>query len=272
MSHTKSPSVLLTARLAVAAGLAMLTTLAAAPRLHAAEPEAKQEFYELRVYRIPNADKQKTVSDYLQKALVPALNRMGIDRVGVFTLLDKPDNHDIYVLIPYPTLEALSELPTKLADDSAYQKAAADFFAQPMKDPPYTRIESRLMKAFAGLPVMELPDESKQKKPRLFELRTYESHNTDKALAKVDMFNSGEIQVMRDVKLNPVFYGQTLISNDVPNLTYMLSAPDMDAHKAHWKAFGADPRWNKLKGMAKYKDTVSKITNWFLSPTGYSQI
>ena len=234
--------------------------------------KAKQEYYELREYRVKNADKQKIVGNYLAKALVPALNRMGIDRVGVFTVKDKPKELTIFVLIPYRTLQALADLNGKLAADAAYQKAAAEMFALPKKDPAYIRIVSRLMKAFTGIPVLELPAETKAKKPRMFELRVYESHNDQKAALKVDMFNSGELQVMRDTKLGPVFFGEMLVGDNVPNLTYMLSAADMASHKAHWKTFGGHPEWVRMRGMAKYKDTVSKHTNWFLVPTAYSQI
>ena len=237
-----------------------------------AADKPKQEYYELREYRVNSAEKQKIVSDYLKKALVPALNRMGIDRVGVFTVKDKPKDLSIFVLIPYPTLEALADLNPKLSADGAYQKAAAALFALPKKDPAYIRIVSRLMKAFAGIPVIEMPAQTKAKAPRIFELRVYESHHEDKALRKVDMFNSGETQVMRDVKMAPVFFGEMLIGDNVPNLTYMLSAGDMASHKAHWKAFLGHPEWNRMKRLPKYKDTVSKHTNWFLVPTAYSQI
>ena len=119
---------------------------------------------------------------------------------------------------------------------------------------------------------MELPSYSTQNKPRLFELRTYESHHADAAWRKVEMFNKGEIDIMRDVKLAPVFYGEMLVGHDVPNLTYMLSAPDMEAHKAHWKGFGGHPEWQRMKKIERYKGTVSKITKRYLSPTEYSQI
>ncbi len=229
-----------------------------------------QEYYELRVYRIPSAAKQKIVSDYLEKALVPALNRMGIDRVGVFTLKDTPDDFSIFVLVPYATLEAFSELNPKLASDDDYQETAANLFALSKDDPAYTRIDSRLMKAFAGMPVLEAP--SKAAKTRILELRIYESHNQNAALRKVEMFNKGEAELMRKVKLGPVFFGETLISNDVPNLTYMLSADDMESHKQHFKDFLAHPDWEQMKKIERYKDTVSKITSHFLLPTSYSQI
>ena len=254
----------------------MAGTLAAAAAGSARAGErrtaAKQEYYEWRQYRLKGAHKQKGVSAYLEKALVPALNRMGINRVGVFTLLEPGNDPSLFMLIPYPTLEHFTTENPKLAADEAYAKAAADQFALPKKDPPYGRIVSRFMKAFEGMPVIEMPAQTAGKQPRIFELRTYESHNAEKARLKVEMFNKGEIQVMRDVKMAPVFFGEMLIADDVPNLTYMLSAGDMEAHQAHWKAFLAHPEWKRMKKMARYKDTVSKITKWFLKPTAYSQV
>ena len=106
----------------------------------------------------------------------------------------------------------------------------------------------------------------------MFELRIYEAHNEDKAARKVAMFNDGEIDIMRDVKLGPVFFGETLVADDVPNLTYMLSADNDAAHKDLWKAFLAHPEWDRIKRLPKYKDTVSKITSIMLSPTSFSEI
>ena len=128
------------------------------------------------------------------------------------------------------------------------------------------------MVAFAGMPKLELPPYSREKKGRMFEIRTYESHSEEKALKKVEMFNSGEIDVMREVGLGPVFYGQVLVGANLPHLTYMLSGEDTEAHKKHWGAFGKHPIWNKLKNDAQYADTVSKIANQFLVPTAYSQV
>ena len=42
----------------------------------------EQEYYELRVYKTKGADKKKRLDRYLEKALIPALGRMGIDRMG----------------------------------------------------------------------------------------------------------------------------------------------------------------------------------------------
>lgn len=262
----------LTNSIAAAAGVSGAVAVSGTSESRAAAPADQQEFYELRVYQIENTEKQKVVSDFLKDALVPALNRMGVDRVGVFSEEGKPDSFSLFCIIPYKSLDAFAGVNPALASDDAYRKAAAAYFASPMKNPPYKRVNSRLMKAFSGMPVLELPAESKAGKPRVFELRTYESHNEDAAARKVDMFNKGEIDIMRDVKLGPVFFGEMLVGDDVPNLMYMLSAPDLDAHKQHWRAFSAHPEWKRMKAIDKYKGTVSKITNWFLSPTSFSQM
>ncbi|NQV23834.1 MAG: NIPSNAP family protein [Rhodopirellula sp.] len=239
---------------------------------HAEETTPPQEYYEIRIYRCPTAEKQQAVVNYVESALLPALNRQKIDRVGIFTPTGENADHSVFVLIPYRTLDLLGSLNAALAADSAYQAAAADYFKMDPKDPAYTRIESRLMKAFSGIPVLEQPAYSKEKKPRLFELRTYESANAHKAQLKVEMFNKGEIDIMREVQLGPVFFGETLISNDVPNLTYMLSAENEEDHQTHWKGFGPHPQWQILKKMDRYKDTVSKIISTKLVPTAGSQL
>ena len=159
-----------------------------------------------------------------------------------------------------------------MSQDPEYLKAGAEYLQTPKSNAAFERIDSWLMLAFAGMPKVELAAYSRERKARMFELRTYESYSEVKALKKVEMFNSGEIETMREVGLAPVFYGQALTGANLPHLTYMLSAEDEEAHKKHWAAFGSHPVWNKLKNDPQYADTVSKIYNRFLVPTAYSQI
>jgi hypothetical protein len=175
-------------------------------------------------------------------------------------------------LIPYPSLEAFATVTAQLSGDAEYQKAGADYLQVTKANPAFDRIESWFLLAFAGMPKIELAAYSREKTARIFELRTYESFSEAKALKKVEMFNAGEIQVMHEVGLNPVFYGQALIGSNLPHLTYMVSSDSMVAHKAKWGGFGKNAIWNKLKDDPQYKDTVSKSANIFLVPTSYSQI
>ena len=233
---------------------------------------ASQEYYELRIYQIFDYEKQLIAEEYLANALLPALQRQNLDRIGVFTNRDDENDHSIFLLIPYPTIEAFTGSHDRLDADEEYQSAAAGYFERELKDPVFSRIESRLMKAFAGIPVMEVPDVSSAAQDRIFELRLYQSHTEDHARRKVKMFDDGEIQIMRDTGLAPVFFGQTLIGPDQPNLIYMLSAANAEAHQSHWKSFKDDPEWNRIKKLEEYKDTVSKIQKWILTPTAYSQL
>jgi len=121
------------------------------------------------------------------------------------------------------------------------------------------------------MPRLEAPAVNK---PRIFELRTYESHSKKANKKKIEMFNNGEIAIFRRTGLKPVFFGETLIGQRLPNLTYMLTFDDMAARDKNWAAFGADPEWKKLSSTPGYTDAeiVSNISNLFLRPAPYSQI
>ena len=71
----------------VALGATLSTTLSAqsVSGSKVQQGNSSQEYYEWRAYRTASAEKKATVSDYIKKALIPALERIGIDRIGVFT-------------------------------------------------------------------------------------------------------------------------------------------------------------------------------------------
>jgi len=119
-----------------------------------------------------------------------------------------------------------------------------------------------------------VPAQVTEKKPRLFELRTYEAHSRKANKKKVEMFNLGEIAIFRRAGLQPVFFGETLVGTKLPNLTYLLVFDDMAAREKNWATFGGDPEWKKLSTTPGYTNAeiLTNITNVFLKPTAYSQI
>ncbi len=238
--------------------------------VNAQDASPQREYYELRIYHIFDYEKQAEMHDYLRSACLPALERIGITRVGVFSNLKDENDHSVYMVIPFRDVDQFTSLRDKLQQDPEFAAAQAAFSDRPLEDPVFTRIESRFMRAFSSIPVMELADYSINKTDRIFELRLYESHTADHARRKVKMFDEGETQLMRDVGMAPVFFGETLIGPTVPNLVYMLSAENEDAHKQHWQAFLESPRWAAMKDLPEYKDTVSKIRNWYLTPADFS--
>ena len=49
------------------------------------------------------------------------------------------------------------------------------------------------------------------------------------------MFDDAEIKIFRRAGMLPVFFGETLIGKNMPNLTYMLAYDDWDARDKVWK-------------------------------------
>ena len=250
--------------------------LASALKASAAEGGGKAagEFYELRMYHLRRGPKQKLFDDFYRDAAIPAMNRNGISNVGVFNVATGPDSPTMYVLLTHQSIESFVTANDRVRADTDYQKAGAEFINATATDPAYVRVESSLMAAFEGMPKLEVPAGAAEKKPRIFELRTYESHSKKANKKKIEMFNRGEIAIFRKAGLAPVFFGETLVGNKLPNLTYMLAFDDMAAHDRNWSKFGSDPDWRKLSSTPGYTDAeiVTNISNLFLRPAPYSQI
>jgi hypothetical protein len=255
--------------LAVAAALVAMVEI---PSRATAADADKPQYYELRVYSTKSETQQKLVSDYWQNAAVPAYNRIGVQPIGVFTELKDSAKNKIYVLIPFDSLDVYATVPAKLAADSVYQKAAAEYLAAPKSDPAFERIESSLHVAFEGMKKLAAPPSSAEKKPWIFELRIYLSPSESKGDNKVKMFNSGEITLMQEVGMSPVFFAQTIAGSQMPNLVYMVSGENPEEHKKHWQAFINAPVWKKLSSDPQYKDNMNGIINIFLKRTPASQI
>ncbi len=256
--------------------LRILFTLAAAvavignPSRAAAGDAAKPQYYELRVYTTQSEAQRQRVNDYWQNAAVPAYNRLGIQPVGVFTELQDSATNKIYVLIPCDSVEIFAAIPAKLAADADYQKAAAEYLAAPKSNPAYERFESSLLVAFDGMKHIAVPPADR--KPNVFELRTYLSPSESKGLNKIHMFESGEIDVMKEVGLAPVFYGRTVAGPHMPCLVYMTSGENLDEHQKHWQKFSAAPVWKALQADPQYKDNMIGMIKVMLKRTSASQI
>lgn len=233
-----------------------------------------REYYELRCYRMESGPQTKLTNTYVAEALIPALNRLGIKPVGAFDLYLGPETPSLYVLIPSTSLDTLVNAEFRLAQDEEYMKTGAAFLNAPAQEPAYARMESSLMIAFEGWPNLVVPAATAQHGSRVFQLRTYENPSHQDHRRKVEMFHNGEFEFFKKAGFWNVFYGDTLIGSRLPNLSYMLSFPDLAELNAKWKAFNADPDWVKLRSSPKfnYEAIVSNVTNLILNPASYSQV
>ena len=234
---------------------------------------AKQQYYEIKIYRIADKTQEGRVETYLKEAYLPALHRAGIPVVGVFKPVEADTTFGklIYVFIPFNTVDQFMQLPGLLQKDKVYWDAGKSFIDAPYNDPPYKRYESIFLKAFMNMPQFVAPKFTTSPSERIYELRSYESATEAKAVKKIDMFNQGgEIDLFKKLSFNPVFYAEVLVGSHMPNLMYMTTFSDMKSHDDHWSAFGKTEEWKKLSGMDEYKNTVSKANPYLLHPTSYS--
>jgi hypothetical protein len=223
-------------------------------------------------YTLADAAQRPLVDDYLARAFIPALNRLGLRPIGVFHE-QKPSNEPrVYVVIPYASLEQALTTGDRLLADAQHARDGAAYLNVEAPARAYERIESSLLVAFVGMPKLETPKQAGQ--PHLMQLRIYESHSEVAGKKKVEMFNQGEIDIFKRVGLTPVFFGETLVGARRPNLTYLLVFDDQAALDKAWATFRTDPAWLKLKAIPEYADKriVSKITNLVLAPAPFSQI
>ena len=91
---------------------------------------------------------------------------------------------------------------------------------------------------------------------------------------KIKMFDDGEAAIFKRLGMMPVFFGRTLIGQNLPNLTYMLAFDDLASRDKLWRDFGSDPEWRKLRAQPGLSDAeiVSNISNSILRPLAFSPI
>jgi hypothetical protein len=206
---------------------------------------------------------------FLETAYAPALKRAGVEAMGFFNNDIGPDKPHVLCLLSYPSAGAMIEVQEKLGVDKAYQSALNEVHG---KGPVYERIESSLFRAFATVPKVEVP---KGEGPLHFELRTYESDDPVSLAKKIGMFEEGgEIAIFRKYGLMPVFFGEAVVGDRMPNLTNMVAFPNAASRADAWRKFATSPEWDKLKRTPGLSDgeVVSSITNATYSGLPFSPI
>jgi len=250
-------------------GVTGLTATSAAGSAQASSAASPRQFFEWRQYHLRTGANRNLVGNFFKNVGIAALNRMGVNPVGVFTPVYGPSKPTLHVLLVHNSLVSVLNSSAQLLADPEVREKGAAFLNASLAEPAYVRFESSLLLAFSQMPRLEVP----ASKERIFELRIYESHSAKAGKKKVEMFNEGgEIAIFKKTGLNPVLFGETIIGPNMPNLHYMLAFKDMAERDQRWQTFRDDPDWKKLSADPAYKDTVSNITDLILRPADYSQI
>lgn len=240
-----------------AAGLAMNAAAAQSPSGTPSGARALLELRKISFRNTPQNPRTRYVA-FLEKAYAPALKRAGVDAMGFFNNDVGPDKPHILCLLSYPSGAAMVEVQDRLAADKEYNTALQEIHGNGHV---YERVESSLLRSFASIPKVEVPQGEGS---RLFELRLYESDDPVSLKKKIGMFEEGgEIAIFRKYGLQPVFFGEALVGTRIPNLTYMVAFPDANARAEAWRKFATSPEWDKLKRTPGLSDgeVVSSISN-----------
>ncbi|WP_019669855.1 NIPSNAP family protein [Eudoraea adriatica] len=229
---------------------------------------SQTEVYEFREYELKFGKSATVLHDYFEKALIPALNKRGINNVGAFEEIGDALPKKIYLLIAYNDMDAYQKVLSNLKEDQVFLKASEAYDKTAQEDFPVERYVTSLFTAFEGIPKLIRPAEGSM----VFELRTYEAYNEDAFQRKVKMFNESELAIFDEVGLHSVFFGEKIAGPQMPCLTYLLAFKDMTERDANWSKFGPNPEWQRISKLPEYANTVSNIYRVFLRPLPYSQL
>ena len=229
---------------------------------------AQNQVYEFRTYELEFFRSADILHDYFENALIPALNRQGIENIGVFEENDDRLPKKMYLLIPFDNIQDFQDSKDVLAQDKKYLQDAEGYLKAKEESIAYNRISTNLIRSSTGFPNLVKPSED----ANLFELRIYESHNEDALRRKVKMFNDSEFVIFEDVGLPMVFFGANIAGEQMPCLTYLLAFKDQDAHSEAWSKFGGHPEWKRIIKLEEYANNMNDITRIFLEPLFYSQL
>lgn len=232
---------------------------------------ASNTYLELKTWRLRNSEEHQSsrLADYLEAGLAPALERSGSRLIGAFANLIGPDGPYYITLTQYASLAEMQDALLKLAADADHRRALEKLSSG--AGVPFQRVESSLLRSFDVLPRAAVTAE---RRPRVFELRTYESQTYVTLARKVGMFNGGEAHIFERLGMRPVFFGETIVGARQPCLTYMLSFDSLADRDRLWNAFGSDPEWKKLSSQPGLSDAeiVANISNVILRPLPFSAI
>jgi hypothetical protein len=233
----------------------------------------KPHLIELKKYQLRNTTDgivKKTI-DFLGEHQLSALQKAGAVTTAAFRSGLGPGTPYVVTLASFPDMAAYETASQKLASDSAYQKALSEFNGNANMN--FLRMETSLLRGFPTAPAIEIP-KVKQGVNRVFELRTYESNNSGTLARKIKMFDDGEIALFRKVGMSVVFFGETIVGPNMPNLTYLVAYDSLADRERIWKDFVTSDEWkvmSKLPGLSD-GEVVSNISAEFLSALPFSNV
>jgi hypothetical protein len=205
-------------------------------------PARKTRLYRLDYFQYRQGDQATRLSQFFE-SMMPLFTKH-IRTVGAFTAVMSPRTQTMLALTGFSSYEEMSETAAKIEGDAAFQKASEEL--ERGAEPPYDTAERVLLSATDFSPEI-VPLAEKPKSPRYFELRVYHSPTQRQLRLVHERFSGSEIKIFHRSGVHPIFYSDTIIGPEMPNLTYMIPFSSLAEREKAWDAFGADPEWTKVR-------------------------
>ena len=130
------------------------------------------QYYELIEYQGIDVARLGELDAFLEKALIPSLNRMGIENVGALATEAPVDaKTSMFLLMPLVGPGQVASVLDALGKDESFLREGKTYLETDIKKPVYSRMRSEMLLAFNCFPKLAVPTQKVAKKNRLFEMR-----------------------------------------------------------------------------------------------------
>jgi len=256
---------------APAAAMASAAALAGASAVTADEKAAaKTPYIEIVTLRAHFGEQSTRMLAWLEKRAMPILKGHIEGPIGVFSVEVGPHIPSVVVISGYANLAAYEAAGDRLFADPEWLASIGEVEAS---GPSFYRQDFTLLHALPFSPALKA-SAAGDPAHKVFELRTYEASTYRQLDMMHQRFHPQEIEVFAKCGIHPIFYSDTYVGPNQPNMVYMIPF-ESEAHREKaWAAFRAHPDWEKIAAewMKKSGELARNISSSLLAPTGFSMI
>lgn len=167
-----------------------------------------------------------------------------IRALGFFNAVFTPRLQTLMVVAGFESMQAMTAATAQIESDAGYQKAFEAL--ESGSEPPFDTNQRVLLAATDFSPEI-VPLAEKPKSPRYFELRVYHSPTLRQQRMLHTRFGGAEVKIFHRSGVHPIFYADTIVGPDMPNLTYFMPFATLADREKAWDAFGTDPEWTQVR-------------------------
>lgn len=250
--------------------MASAAALGMGPKGQGAELPTPPYLMDCVTFRLQSGTQIGGTLGWLEKRALPLWQKHRFGPVGVFTVDVGPSLPAILFLRTYPSLAGREAVWKELTADPAWAEAVAELEKE---GPAFYREDSTLLVSTPFSPPLK-PATAGDPTRKVFEFRIYESPTWKQLGYLHDRFAGGEIEIFHRSGIHPVFYADTLIGPNQPNMAYLTPFESPAQREKAWMEFRDNPDWQKLRdeSIRRGGEIVRNITNMILTPTSFSMM